>query len=207
VEGTWINFRLRTDKTELQRVIRSIESIIFTLDGTHVKSKKVKLDGIFPYYKYVIIDLEGDPPKLFGLIISNILYQLIVTNEKYSDQLYTAMWKILHVLLEYYVFTFSNHETRFLKKILPFKLKLCEEKNLLKALKIINVQERDFEGLVPALYSMGEHVYNDPLLRDSKKVEFHFKQGNYYLILEHNKSCLLSTLKIVQKRYLKLNLI
>ena len=200
-------FRLRTDKKQLTRVINSIDDIISNLKGSKVKTTMSKLDGIFPYYKYCVIDLEGSPPKLFGLIISNKMYQLMVTSEKHVDQLYLVIWRILHVLLDYYLFTFSNHESRFLKRILPYKLKLSKDENFLQELKIINVQKRDFEGLVPALYSVGKKSYPDPLLRDSKNIELHFKNMNYFLILEHNKSCLLSTLKIVQKRYLKLNLI
>ena len=62
------------------------------------------------------------------------------------------------------------------------------------------------EGLIPALFSIGEKPFDDPLLRDNKKVDFHFKEGHFDLILEHNKSCLLSTLKLLKMRYLKLNL-
>ena len=91
--------------------------------------------------------------------------------------------------------------------MLPFKLKGVGDQGIFQTLNIVNVQRRDFEGLIPALYSLDEQSYHDPLLRDSKKIELHFKKGDYYLILEHNKSCLLSTLKIVQKRYLKLHLI
>ena len=160
-------------------------------------------EGLHPLTRIVLLS----PPKLFGFIISNKMYQLMVTSEKDVDQLYLAIWRILHVLLDFYIFTFSNHETRFLKRILPYKLKVSKDENFLQQLKIINVQKRDFEGLVPALYSLDETSYPDPLLRDSKKIELHFKNKNYFLILEHNKSCLLSTLKIVQKRYLKLHLI
>jgi len=195
------------DRKELEKVITSIELILGNLKGNYIKSRKFKIDGVFPYYKYAIIDLEGDPPKLFGFIISNKVYQLMITDEKYAEQLYQVIWKILHVLLDFYLFIFSNHETRFFRKILPFKLNVDKDANFFQVLKIVNVQKRDFEGLVLALYSLGERTYNDPLLRNSKKVELHFKQGNYYLILEHNKSCLLSTLKIVLKRYLKLHLI
>jgi len=202
-----MSFRLRMDRKELEKVIASIESIISNLKGNQVNARKFKIDGVFPYYKYAIIDLEGDPPKLFGFIISNKVYQLMITDEKYVEQLYQVIWKILYVLLDFYLFTFSNHETRFFRKILPFKLKVDKDDNFFQVLKIVNIQKRDFEGLVPALYSLDEKSYHDPLLRNSKKVELHFKQGNYYLILEHNKSCLLSTLKIVQKRYLKLHLI
>lgn len=70
-------------------------------------------------------------------------------------------------------------------------------------LKLVNVQKFNFEGLIPALYSIDNNVYDNPLLRDSKKVNLHFKQGHYDLILNHNKSCLLSILELVKNRYLK----
>lgn len=69
------------------------------------------------------------------------------------------------------------------------------------------MQIRDGEGLIPALYSINQKSYDDPLLRDNKSVDLHYKEGHFELILEHNVSCLLSTLKIVKFRYLKLNLI
>ncbi|MFX0106425.1 MAG: hypothetical protein ACFE75_13195 [Candidatus Hodarchaeota archaeon] len=87
------------------------------------------------------------------------------------------------------------------KKIQP---KLPTE--FLNNLIIINIQLRTDEGLVPALYSIGEEPYDDPLLRDNKTVDLHFQEGHYNLLLEHNKSCLLSTLKLVKTRYLKLKL-
>jgi len=76
----------------------------------------------------------------------------------------------------------------------------------LESLKIVNILLRTDEELVPALYSIGEKPYNDPLLRENKKLDIHFKEGHYNLILEHNKSCLLSTLILMKMRYLKLNL-
>ncbi|MFX0181155.1 MAG: hypothetical protein ACFE78_13295 [Candidatus Hodarchaeota archaeon] len=78
--------------------------------------------------------------------------------------------------------------------------------DFLGALKIVNIQLRADEGLIPALFSIGEKPFDDPLLRDNRKVDFHFKEGHYNLLLEHNKSCLLSTSKLLKMRYLKLNL-
>ena len=204
----WMNFRLQGDLKEIKRAVSSIDSIVSRAkEGKKVKARQFKLKEKLPPYKYAIIDLEGDAPKLFGLVISNQMYQIFVTDENYLLNLYKVIWKILNELIDFYLFTFSNYETRFLKEILPFKLKEAGDKTFFQLLKIVNVQKRDFEGLIPALYSLNESSYRDPLLRDSKKIELHFKKKNYYLILEHNKSCLLSTLKIVRKRYLKLNLI
>jgi len=204
----WMNFRLQCDLKEIEKAVASIDSIVSSAkESKKVKTRQFELKEKFPPYKYAIIDLEGDAPKLFGLVVSNQAYQIFVTDENYLLNLYDVIRKILNELIDFYLFTFSNYETRFFKEILPFKLKEVRDKTLFRVLQIVNVQKRDFEGLVPALYSLEESVYNDPLLRDSKKIELHFKKRNYYLILEHNKSCLLSTLKIVRKRYLKLNLI
>ncbi len=203
-----LNFGLRCDQKEIKTIVNVINELVSTVkEGDVVKARQFKLRGKFPAYKYAIIDLEGDPPKFFGLVISNQVYQLFVTKAKYLLDLYEIIWKILNKLIDFYLFAFSNHEARFFKKILPYKLKEENDKTFFQVLKIINVQKKDFEGLVPALYSLDERSYPDPLLRNSKNIELHFKNGNYYLIMEHNKSCLLSTLKIVQKRYLKLHLL
>ena len=204
----WMNFGLRSDQKKLNIVIDAINEVVSRAkEGDVVKTRQFEIKGKFPPYKYAIIDLEGDPPKFFGLVLSNQVYQLFVTKTKYLLDLYESVWQILNKLIDFYLFTFSNHEARFFKKILHFKLKEVNDKTFFQVLKIVNVQKRDFEGLVPALYSLDEHSYHDPLLRNSKNIELHFKNGDYYLIMEHNKSCLLSTLKLVQKRYLKFHLI
>ncbi len=201
-----MNFGLRSDQKEIKYLINAINEVVLRAkEGDTVKTRQFELKGKFPPYKYAIIDLEGDPPKFFGLVVSNQVYQIFVTKTKYLLDFYETVWKILNLLINFYLFTFSNHEARFFKKILPFKLKEANDKLFFQVLKIVNVQKRNFEGLVPALYSLNERSYHDPLLRNSKNIELHFKNGDYYLIMEHNKSCLLSTLKIVQKRYLKLH--
>ena len=203
-----MNFGLQTNQKEVKMVINAINGIVSRAkEGDVVKTRQFELMGKFPPYKYAIIDLEGDPPKFFGLVVSNQVYQIFVTKTIYLIDLYETIWKILNLLIDFYLFTFSNHENRFFKRILPFKLKEGNNKSFFQVLKIVNVQKRDFEGLVPALYSLNERSYHDPLLRNSKNIELHFKNGDYYLIMEHNKSCLLSTLKIVQKRYLKFHLL
>jgi hypothetical protein len=201
-------FGLKSNQNQMQAVASAIYEIISKAkENDAVKTRRFELKGKFPPYKYAIVDLEGDPPKFFGLVVSNQVYQVFVTKIEHLIALYETIWQILNKLINFYLFTFSNLEARFFKKILPFKLKEAGDKSFFQVLKIVNVQKRDFEGLVPALYSLNERAYHDPLLRDSKQIELHFKNGDYYLIMEHNKSCLLSTLKIVQKRYLKFHLI
>jgi len=40
---------------------------------------------------------------------------------------------------------------------------LEKDENFFQVLKIVNIQKRDFEGLVPALYSLDERSYHNPL--------------------------------------------
>ncbi len=203
-----LNLGLRCEQKEIKAVLNSINKIVSRAkEGDAVKTRRFELKGKFPPYKYAIIDLEGDLPKFIGLVISNQVFQIFVTKTKHLLEFYETVWKILNALIDFYLFTFSNYESRFFKRILPFKLKDSDDKAIFKVLKIVNVQDRDYEGIVPALYSLNEKSYRDPLLRNSKNIELHFKNGDYYLIMEHNKSCLLSTLKIVQKRYLKQHLL
>jgi len=51
-----------------------------------------------------------------------------------------------------------------------------ERLQFLNSIKIVNVQIRSREGLIPALYSINQKAYDDPLLRDSKSVDIHYKK-------------------------------
>jgi len=125
----WMNFGLRSSQKEVKMVVTAINGIVSRAkEGDAIKARQFELKGKFPPYKYVIIDLEGDPPKFFGLVVSNQVYQIFVTKAKYLLKLYETIWKILNKLVDFYLFTFSNHEARFFKRILPFKLKEINDK-------------------------------------------------------------------------------
>lgn len=204
----WMNFELYTSQEKIKEKIILLEDYLSKIERDRdVRMTKFIIGTEPPPHKYVIIDLECNPPKFFGLLISNHLYQLFIIDVMLLEPLYKAIANVLNILIDYYIFTFATFEKRFFTKILPFKFKLVQKSSMFQTLKIINLQLRDFEGMIPALYSVGEEVVDDPLLRDNKKINLHFKKGHFGLILEHNKSCLLSTQKIVMKRYLKENLI
>ncbi|NVM35843.1 MAG: hypothetical protein HWN81_09620 [Candidatus Lokiarchaeota archaeon] len=157
-----------------------------------------------PLLKYAIIDFEGDPTTLVGITIANQIFQLYVKDLLHQAEFFNLILELLFILRDFYLFSFSNYEQRVIQGILESLGVFSSEKYLfVRNLKIINLQKFSFEALIPALYSINKDVYNDPLLRDSKKVNLHFKQGHYDLILDHNRSCLLSILKIVKYRYLK----
>ncbi len=79
--------------------------------------------------------------------------------EKKLIQIKFMLWKILNLLIDFYLFTFSNTEICFFKRMLPFKLKGVNDQGIFQTLNIVNVQRRDFEGLIPGLYSLDETIY------------------------------------------------
>lgn len=203
-----LNLEIFTNIEDLREKTNSLNALINQeKNRNNIFCRKIKVSERAFLMNFVIIDMECDPPKFFGILLFNQIFQIYVKTSENLSQLYTLILKILELLRNYYMFSFSNYEWRFINQILPYKVNSDSDAKFIETLKIVNIQKTRSEGLVSALYSLDECSYHDPLLRDSKKVELHFKRGNYYHILEHNKSCLLSTLKIVQKRYLKLNLI
>ena len=203
-----LNLDLYTMPSKLKATLKALEKILEQPEiNKEVRMRSLTFRVPPDPLKYAIVDLECDPPAVFGLIFYDRLYQLFITDYSHVNLLYKLIWEILILLSEYYIFTFSPHEIRFFAKILPFKLSLEKNKSdQIKLLKIINIQTRISEGLVPALYSIGEESVDDPLLRNAKKINYHFEQGHYTMILDHNKSCLLSTQTLVKKRYLKQHL-
>jgi len=187
-------------KTQINQLLRE------KVDGIELCYKKYRVpNNSFPL-RIAVIDLECEPPKVCGVLLSNRIYQIYVLDEKHIPQLYQVMVKLLAIVSRFYLFCFSNHEIRFIHKILPHKLKK-RDPHILSKLSITNVQKFTGEALISALYSIGEAPHEDPLLRNNNQINIHYQEGRYDLILAHNASCLLSTLKVVKLRYLKLNLI
>ena len=63
-----MNFNLRSDQKEIKRLVNAIDEIVSRAkEGDTVKTRQFELKGKFPPYRYAIIDLEGAPPKFFGI--------------------------------------------------------------------------------------------------------------------------------------------
>jgi len=205
-----LNLELISNPSEMKSIESSLLKFIeIVQDNKQIFTKSHLIEGNSFPLRLAVIDFECDPPKIFGILVSNRIYQVFIKSEQLRPKINRIIVKLLSLFRSLYLFCFSNHEIRFIKKILPNKISKNQPKpstDFLKTLNIVNIQSRTDEGLIPALFSIGEKPFDDPLLRDNKKVDFHFKEGHYDLILEHNKSCLLSTLKLVKMRFLKLNL-
>jgi hypothetical protein len=120
------------------------------------------------------------------------------------------MFRVLKILKEFYLITFSPWEGNFVK-ILANELRSMYSQHelnfLTSSLKIIDIQERYYESLNASLFSLNEEILPDPLIRISDNVDILFEMGNLELVAEHNETCLISTRTLFLSRWLKQNLI
>jgi len=159
--------------------------------------------------KYVILDFEGYFPKLFGILIYDTIYQFYIEQETYQQQLYQVLAIVLRIVKEFYIISFSGWEARFIS-ILKHRLLELHSSNVLEfldGLQVIDIQQKYFESMTAGLFSINEEVLPDPVVRISDNVDILFDMGYMDLIIDHNDSCLLSTLTLLHKRFFKLNLL
>ena len=207
-----INFDLFTNKSEISRSLRLLDQKLDLIKNSDVLFYRKEIFSSKTYtLKFAILDFECNSTKVMGILVANHIFQLYIKNQLYQRKFFGFILEILSILKDFYIFSFSNHEFHVLNEIIEFfnfrSTKESQPISFVRNLKLVNVQKFNFEGLIPALYSIDKRAYDDPLLRDSKKVHLHFKKGHYNLILDHNKSCLLSILEVVKNRYLKETLV
>ena len=159
--------------------------------------------------KFIIMDLEGSFPKFCGLLIDTTIFQFYIKEEQYQDELYQIIFQVLKIVQQFYIFTFSNWESYFIS-VFKHELKSLytpKELHFLEELYLINIQNSYYEALTAGLYSLGEIVVSDPVLRMSGNIDLLFDMGYYTLIVQHNTGCLLSTLTLLKKRFFQLHLL
>ena len=129
--------------------------------------------------------------------------------EQCQYELYQVIFEVLKTVKEFYIFTFSNWESNFIS-VLKHELKSVYTPNKLEFLEklyIINNQESYYESLTAGLFSVGESVVSDPVLRISDNIDLLYEMGYYTLIIKHNTSCLLSTLTLLKRRFFQFHLL
>ena len=159
--------------------------------------------------KFIIMDLEGYFPKFCGLLIDTTLFQFYIKEERYQDDFYTVIFQVLTIVKNFYIFTFSNWESYFIS-VLKNELKSQnspKELQFLEELSLINIQNSYYESLTAGMFSLGEKVVSDPVLRMSDNIDLLFDMGYYTLIIQHNTSCVLSTLTLLKRRFFQLYLL
>lgn len=205
---------------DFKKIIKKLDRFNPREDIKVVKDKfrNIKQDHFIPIpynLRAVILDFEGKPPFLLGLMIADRIFVFYINSRDNENKFYLCVLKILKLLKKVVFFSFSNYEENSIANIFN-KLKgenfnLSKYKDV-KSTRIYNVQERPFESLVAALIKIGFKSSNDPLARNLGLIEYLYglyeKQGfidDIYinLIIEHNKFCLLNTVLILVRRFLK----
>jgi len=162
-------------------------------------------------FNAVIIDMEGsEPVKLFSVLIHNTIFScgIISPSIKYF---YLTIIRILIILRKVLLFTFSYWD---IERIYDIREKMIQDYNVpvsklrfIDNLKYFNLQEYDRESISAALYSLGEEIPKDPLLRKSYQINRLYEDGFNDMVLQHNYSCFVCESTIFLKRFVKKHLL
>jgi len=162
-------------------------------------------------FKIAIIDFEGNPIFLCGLLIRDILLTFYIENYSHKNKLYKLILKILKIAGELTFFAFSDHERIELLKIYHY-LKIQGEDvsdfSFIEKFPIINLQKdgSPYESLTEAIYSIHPHSLRstgDALFRNSRIVDKLFRAHKFNEIILHNINCLLNEANLFLKRWYK----
>ena len=162
-------------------------------------------------YKMAIIDFEGSPVFLCGILIQSSI--LIYYIERLVDKidLYLTIFKILKVANDLTFFSFSDHERIELLNLYQY-LRAQEmdvsEFEFIITFPIINLQKNNskFESLQEAIYSLNSKstaFTGDALFRNNKLVNTLFTYRKFEEVISHNINCLLNGALLFLKRWYK----
>ena len=156
-----------------------------------------------------ILDFEGNPVFMVGLMIYNTLFSFYIEDYDYKVELYLLLMRILSAFENLVYFSFSDHEKEEIKKI--YQYLECQGIDLsiyieVDQIPIINLQLGKFESLLEALYSINPEmkISGDALFRNIRLVDQLFYAQKYGEIVVHNQNCLVNESIILLKRWLKL---
>ena len=173
-----------------------------------IHTNKTVADTPLPCHA-AILDFEGNPVFMIGLMISNVCVTYYIEDYKYRTELYLLLLTIISTSKDILYFTFSDHERQELTKI--YQYVACQGIDLqlyttIDAIPLINLQLTKFESLLEALYSIQPEmkITGDALFRNTRMVDQLFYAKKYDEIIRHNQNCLRNESMILQKRWLKL---
>lgn len=206
-----LNRDIKCSHYEVKRILNQIKKFIKnTIKFSNIKIKNIVFTKKIDPLRYIVVDVECNYPKIIGIAVFNRIYQFYILNENFQFEFYKTIIKLLDILKNFYIFSFSDNEKKFIFSILKNELSSdlkTEELKFIDNLKILNLQVANYESLITALYKIKEKVGPEQLLRNSKDIDFHYALGHIDLILEHNISCLLEAIKILYKRFFSMHLI
>lgn len=163
------------------------------------------------HFKIAIIDFEGNPIFLCGLLIRDILLTFYIEDYSHKNELYKLILKILKIAGELTFFAFSDHERIELIKTYQY-LKIqgedVSEFSFIEKFPIINLQKdgSPYESLTETIYSLHPHSLRstgDALFRNSRMVDKLFRAHKFNEIILHNRNCLQNEAILFLKRWYK----
>ena len=197
-------------------LIRDLENI---KRDTNVKIIKKVISGKeFPMfhplpntYKMAIIDFEGDPIFLCGILIQDIIFTYYRESPSFKNELYLVIIRALKIARKLTFFAFSDHERTELLKMYQYLQKQgydVSEFEFIKKFPIINLQrvESKYESLTEAIYSINPNsaiLTGDSLFRNNRLVNDLFHTQKFEEVISHNRNCLLNESMLFQKRWYK----
>ena len=161
-------------------------------------------------YKIAIIDFEGSPVFLCGMMIENILLTFYIEDYLHRDELYLIIFEVLKSANVLSFFAFSDYERAELLSMYRF-LRVqgynVSTYAFIKKFPIINLQNTTFESLAEAIYSISLNsktiTTGDSLFRNSKIVNKLFTAHKFPEIISHNRNCLINENILFRKRWYK----
>ena len=161
-------------------------------------------------FKIAIIDFEGSPVFLCGIMIENILLTFYIENYLHRDELYLVIFEALKRSKILYFFAFSDYERNELLSM--YRFLQVQGYNVftyafIKEFPIINLQNTTFESLAEAIYSISLNsktiTTGDSLFRNSKIINKLFTAHKFPEIISHNRNCLINENILFRKRWYK----
>ncbi len=197
-------------------IIKKLEKLVeeppVYLVKEKIKQKTSKLEISLPNnLKGAIIDFEGHPVFLVGIMITDKILTFYIKNYTHIERFYFLLLKIMSVLKGLFLFSFSDFEKEGLLKIylyLETQGYDLSEYEFIKRLSIVNLQENKYEALTEAVYSINPAdspiiSTGDTLFRNLKLIPKLFSAKKLKILIEHNRNCLTNETLILLKRWLK----
>jgi len=160
-------------------------------------------------FQIAIIDFEGSPVFLFGIMVKDTIMTYYIESYQYKTQFITLIFSLLCLIKDLSLFCFSDHERLELLKMYSYlKTQDCDisDFEFIESLPIINLQDpySRFESLQEAIYSinpMSVRMTGDALFRNNKIIDRLFTAKKFNEIIKHNRNCLLNESILFQKRW------
>jgi len=158
-------------------------------------------------YQVVIVDFEGSPVILMGLMINDTILTYYIENYQYLNDFYMVILEVFSIARDLTFFCFSAYEQQ---EILRISTALSEQGynlsryNFIRLFPIINLQKEKFESITEAVFSTNSNIKftGDPLFRNIKLISKLFFTKRFEEIISHNRTCLLNE-SLILLRWLK----